>query len=77
MLQNVMPFSEIFPILKRVFKELEKNIRRNIAIPIPPTFASIPNNEPNKAPNINPINVQMPSKAIPYITMLFNIAYKD
>ena len=51
-------------------EELEKYINRNIAIPIPPTFASIPNKEPSNFPAIKPIRVQIPSKAIPYMTIL-------
>ena len=70
MLQKVIPFSVISPILKNVLKELERYINRNIAIPIPPTFASIPNKEPSNFPAIKPIRVQIPSKAIPYMTIL-------
>ena len=65
MLQKVMPFSVISPILKKVLKELERYISRNMAIPIPPTLASMPNKEPSNFPTNNPTNVQMPSNAIP------------
>ena len=63
-LQKVMPFSEISPILKYEF-ELEKYISNNIAIPIPPTLASIPNQEPSNLPINKPDKVHAPRSAIP------------
>ena len=73
MLQKVIPFSDISPILKWALEVFEKYMRRSMAIPIPPTFASIPNHEPNNWPANKPIRVQIPSKAIPYMTKLFEV----
>ena len=65
----VIPFSDMSPICNFVFKELEQYINKNIAIPIPPTLASIPNKDPRNFPMIKPIRVQIPSSAIPYMTI--------
>ena len=77
MLQKVMPFSDISPILKRALREFEKYINKSMAIPMPPTLVSMPKNAPSNCPVYKPTKVQIPSKAIPYITILIKVTYVD
>ena len=40
-------------------------MRRNIAMPIPPTFASMPNSDPSSFPASRPKSVQIPRIVMP------------
>ena len=62
MLQKVMPFSDISPILKRALREFEKYINKSMAIPMPPTLVSMPKMLQAIVRYINRLKYKFPAK---------------